>query len=154
MGTHYKGSADEKRALNAFICLSRSAETLSRVAEAHLAKAGMGMRQFAVLEALYHLGPLQQSEIAQKMLCTPGHITGLLDKLERAGLLRRRAKPGDRRVKAVELTERGRALVRKLLPGHVRAITSAASALSAAELSTLRLLCRKLGLALSLARAK
>jgi DNA-binding MarR family transcriptional regulator len=52
--------------------------------------------------------PLPMGELAQQMHCDNSNITGLVDRLEERGLAERRAAEGDRRVKLVALTERGR----------------------------------------------
>jgi DNA-binding MarR family transcriptional regulator len=51
---------------------------------------------------------LQMSELSRRMLVTGGNITGIVDQLERAGLLLRTEDPADRRVYLVKLTKEGR----------------------------------------------
>jgi DNA-binding MarR family transcriptional regulator len=60
----------------------------------------------ADLDALEHLelaGALSQRDLAERLLLTSGAVTLLVDRLERAGLVVRRAHPTDRRVSLVEL---------------------------------------------------
>jgi len=52
---------------------------------------------FAVLEALLHKGPLPVNEIGKKILLTSGSITVAIDRLEKRGLVERRAHGTDRR---------------------------------------------------------
>ena len=78
--------------------------------------------QFAVLEALYHLGPMSLSDIAQKILTTGGNLTMVVGNLEKQGLAHRQKSPEDRRVLIVALTAKGKALMRKLFPEHAAAI--------------------------------
>ncbi|MCC8250616.1 MarR family winged helix-turn-helix transcriptional regulator [Saccharothrix luteola] len=42
-------------------------------------------------------GPLSAGELAKEINLTPGAVTGVADRLERAGLVRREPDPGDRR---------------------------------------------------------
>jgi MarR family 2-MHQ and catechol resistance regulon transcriptional repressor len=63
--TQYKGARNEVRALSAFVKLVRAAESVSARIHRHLADTGLSVSQFGVLEAIYHLGPLSQSEIAK-----------------------------------------------------------------------------------------
>jgi DNA-binding MarR family transcriptional regulator len=51
---------------------------------------------------------LQMGELSRRMLVTGGNITGIVDQLERAGLIVRTEDPGDRRVYLVKLTKEGR----------------------------------------------
>jgi DNA-binding MarR family transcriptional regulator len=53
-------------------------------------------------------GGLQMGELSRRMLVTGGNITGIVDQLERAGLIVRTEDPGDRRVYLVKLTKEGR----------------------------------------------
>ncbi len=70
--------------------------------------------------------------------------TWLVDRLERKGLVERRAKPGDRRVRVVALTHRGE---QELAAIHAQLNRSPTwwSELSGAELERLATLSRKLG---------
>src|SRR5258708_5271117 len=54
--------------------------------------------------------PSTMSEVAQTAACEPSNLTGIVDKLEARGLVRRRAAMGDRRIKMVLLTRDGAAL--------------------------------------------
>src|SRR4051812_20299338 len=60
----------------------------------------------ADLDALEHLeiaGGLTQRELGERLLLTSGGVTVLVDRLERAGLVRRGRHPSDRRMTVVEI---------------------------------------------------
>lgn len=59
-------------------------------------------------------GPMTQNELSQKLLVDKSNITGLLDKLEALGQIKRNKVPGDRRSYHVTLTEAGQELVEGL----------------------------------------
>ena len=59
--------------------------------------------------------PTAMSELANQLFCDASNITGLVDKLESRGLIERRPRPDDRRVKEIALTRAGVALRTKLL---------------------------------------
>jgi MarR family 2-MHQ and catechol resistance regulon transcriptional repressor len=147
MGTKHRGPAEEVRALDAYVKLSRAAAAVEAAVNRHLAAAGLTISQFGVLEALWHLGPLSQGALAKKILKSPANLTTVLDNLERRELIRRRRDPSDRRVVRVELTDRGDAGIAPLFPLHVTRVVDAFSALDPAEQETLARLCRTLGLA-------
>ncbi len=70
--------------------------------------------EFDVLAALRRAGTpytLAPKALAASLMLTSGGVTGRLDRLERAGLVRRSPDPADRRGLQVTLTEAGRALV-------------------------------------------
>ena len=64
MGTHYQGSAEEVLALNSYIKLSRAFETVTAAINGHLHEHDLTISQFGVLEALFHLGPMQPGQLA------------------------------------------------------------------------------------------
>jgi MarR family transcriptional regulator, 2-MHQ and catechol-resistance regulon repressor len=151
VGTHYQGSARERRALDAYIKLLRAAETVSAAATTVPATHRLAHTHFGVLEALLHLGPLCQKELAEKHLKSPANMTATVDQLEGRGLVRRTRSGPDRRRVTIELTPSGRKLVSELFPAHVRRIVELFETLEAGELEQLAGLCRKLGRAVAAA---
>src|SRR5437870_7892574 len=71
----------------------------------------LGDSDFRVLEALLHKGPLPVNTIGPKVWLTPGSISVAVDRLVKKGLVSRKDHPDDRRVRQVELTPKGRALI-------------------------------------------
>lgn len=145
MGTHHRGSESERRALDAYIKLMRAADSVTAVVQPRLAESGLTLGQFGVLEALMHLGPLPQHELASKLLRSSGNTSVVLANLERAGLVQRRRRNEDRRVQVVSLTPRGRQLIAEIFPRHATNLARRMAVLSPPELETLGALCRKLG---------
>ncbi|MFI5362336.1 MAG: MarR family winged helix-turn-helix transcriptional regulator [Elusimicrobiota bacterium] len=145
MGTRHRGTKEEIRAFNALITLSRAAESVATRTQAVIASAGLTEGQFGVLEALYHLGPLCAAELAKKVLRSRGNLTLVIANLERGGLAARTTRAEDRRYRTVELTAKGRRLVKGLFPRHARLVAGTMGALAPAEQEELRRLCRKLG---------
>jgi len=143
--THFTGSRAEMRVLDTFIKLTRCTNSLfARLAERNTI-GDLTYSQFAVLEALYHLGPLTQSEVSQKVLKSGSNMTTVIDNLERDGLVRRERDTNDRRVIHVHLTEAGSSRIEAVFPEHVAALVEEFSALSASEQEMLGRLCKKLG---------
>ena len=146
MPTHFTGSRAETRALDTFIKLTRCTNSLlARLAE----RSSIGeltYSQFAVLEALYHLGPMTAGDVSQKILKSGSNLTLVVDNLERDGLVRRERDSKDRRVVHVHLTEAGKEKVEAVLPGHVATLVDEFKVLSAREQELLGELCKKLGL--------
>ncbi|TFG65539.1 MAG: MarR family transcriptional regulator [Anaerolineales bacterium] len=145
MPTHYDGTPEETNALNAFIKLTRAADTLSAHLTQRKSMGNLTIRQFGVLESLYHLGPLRQGEISVKLLKSGGNITLVVDNLEKSGLVLRTRDTEDRRAVTVSLTEQGRELIAGLFPRHVANIVREFSILTQAEQRQLGELCRILG---------
>ena len=145
MPTHYKGKPEERLALDTFIKLTRATDLfLSRLFE-HGTLENLTPSQFGVLEALYHLGPLCQGELSQKLLKSTGNMTMVVDNLEKHGLVRRTRSREDRRMVSIQLTPQGQELIERVFPQHVQAILKEMSVLTPEEQAELSRLCRKLG---------
>jgi DNA-binding MarR family transcriptional regulator len=54
--------------------------------------------------------PLSMRELADRLVCDASNVTGIVDRLERRGLVERQPDPDDRRVRRLVLTDRGREL--------------------------------------------
>jgi MarR family 2-MHQ and catechol resistance regulon transcriptional repressor len=145
MGSHYRGTKEEVRALNAFIALSRATDCVETRTRAVMAGEGLTEGQFGILEALHHLGPLCAADLAGKVLRSRGNLTLVIANLERDGLVERTTRAEDRRYRTVELTSKGRKLMVTAFPRHARLVTKTMGALVPAEQDELRRLCRKLG---------
>ena len=147
MGTKHHGTAAEKRALDTYIKLRRAVNAVGLREGEVMRGAGLTESQFGALEALHHLGPLCQRELAAKVLKSAGNMTTVVDNLEKCGLVARRREGDDRRVVMVHLTKSGEELIRKVFPMVVDALVSSFSILSAKDQNQLAALCRRLGTA-------
>lgn len=136
---------DQERALRTWIALARCYGSVSRAADRMIRAYGLTMPQFALLEALYHLGSLPLSEIGQKLLVTSGNVTYVMDNLYELGLVLRERSPQDRRVVYARLTPKGESLIEKTFPRHAHEIRELFDVLTPDEQNQLRTLLKKLG---------
>ncbi len=74
---------------------------------------GLSVPQCDVLTTLTEREGVSQQELAERLYVTKGNISGLIDRLQAAGHVERRATEGDRRSHAIFLTEQGRGLARQ-----------------------------------------
>jgi len=139
--------ADTVLALSVFVKLMRAAETVSAQVHRELTGEGITVSQLGVLEALLHLGPLCQRDLAAKILKSTGNLTLVLDNLEKRGLVERSRDQRDRRYFTVSLTESGRRLIERIFPAHAERIRQRMAALEQDELAELGRLLKKLGYA-------
>ena len=146
MGTHYQGTAEQIRALNVYIKLTRAADAVHMRVNQRLSDYHLTISQFGVLEAVYHLGSLCQTDLARKVLKSSGNMTVVIDNLEKRALVERRRNPDDRRKTDVHLTPAGRDLVAGMLPEHVAIVEREMGILTPDEQAELERLCRKVGL--------
>jgi len=145
MPTRHKGSAREIATLDVYIKLMRSSTSVLNQLMPRLQKSGLTFSQLGVLEALYHLGPLCQKELGDKLLQSGGNITMVVNNLERLGLVIRLRDEVDRRYVVVHLTWRGTQKIQELFPEHLKDILAAFETFSMEELYQLNSLLRKVG---------
>lgn len=145
---------DQAQALKLWVVLARAYQSVARHSSADIARHSLSTGEFAVLEALYHRGPLLLGELQEKILVSSGGITYLVDRLEARELVERQECPGDRRARYAALTERGRDLIRRIFPDHAEAIAHAVAELSPEERAAATQLLRRLGRSAAVASPK
>jgi DNA-binding MarR family transcriptional regulator len=75
---------------------------------------GLSIAQLDVLRQLHAHGPTPMRRLAETMNCEASNLTGLVDKLERRGLVQRQDHPADRRVRVLALTDAGTEMSRQV----------------------------------------
>lgn len=113
---------DQRRALNLYVKLMRATNRTTSRVHRHLNDDNLTVSQFGVLEALYHLGPLCQGELVEKILKSNANLTTVVDSLEKKALVRRDRSGRDRRKVTVQLTEPGEALIARVFPRHAKVV--------------------------------
>ena len=131
--------------VHVWLILMKAFQALMPHAQESIAQTGLGDSDFRVLEALLHKGPLPVNTIGPKVWLTPGSISIAVDRLVRKGLVVRKEQPADRRIRRVELTRKGRALIAATFRKHATAMENVISVLSTKERVTLLRLLKKLG---------
>jgi MarR family transcriptional regulator, 2-MHQ and catechol-resistance regulon repressor len=139
-------SDQDSSGVHVWLVLTKAFRALAAHAEMSLnsSRTGLGDSDFRVLEALLHKGPLPVNTIGPKVFLTPGSISVAVDRLEKTALVRRKS-TDDRRVRLVELTPKGRALIAKTFRVHAGAMEEVAGVLSKEERLMLLRLLKKLG---------
>lgn len=109
---------------------------------------GLGEGEFDVLATLRRSGELNPTELAAQTMVTSGAVSKRLDRLESAGLVRRRGSDVDGRGRVVALTEDGRALIDRAFDAHMENERRLLASLDAADRDALVRILRKWGGAL------
>lgn len=146
MGTYYKGSEREIKSLNAYIKLMRAAETVEARLSRLRAEDGITSSQFLVLEALYHIGPMNQRSLGEKLQKSGSNMVTVIDNLEKRKLVARQRDTADRRHIQVHLTEEGYTFIHRIFPRQLAGIMDEMGILTDEELTELGRMCKKLGL--------
>jgi DNA-binding MarR family transcriptional regulator len=125
-------------------------DTLARFVTAYLTdfgdaagRHGLTPTQAKVVLLLENGDALSMRTIAERLFCDPSNITGVADRMEAHGLVRREVSPSDRRVKNVVATEAGLTLARQIRAEQHRTV-DALSLLDPGELTALHTLLAKM----------
>jgi DNA-binding MarR family transcriptional regulator len=129
-------------ACEAYLNLLRAGDEAYRRSEAYFTEHGMSPGRFTVLMILFDkiAGepiPHTPAELAEKAGVTRATITGLVDTLEKDGLVTRRHNSGDRRMMLIHLTPKGQTVLEEILPGHFKQMARQMEPLSEQERKTL-----------------
>src|SRR3954469_14852779 len=122
----------------AFRSLIRTFGLLERVMLPHFARLGVSASQWGVLRTLHRAeangsGGLRLTDLSERLLVRPPSVTGVVARLERAGLLVREASAVDQRAKRVRLTSAGQELLERMLHVHGEQVERMMAGLAPAE---------------------
>ncbi|MEF9903917.1 MarR family winged helix-turn-helix transcriptional regulator [Streptomyces sp. P9-A2] len=137
-------------AMEVFGRITRLSRAMGDQLEKAYAKYGISRGEFDVLATLRRSGEpyaLSPRQLSATLMLTTGGMTGRLDKLERAGLLRRSPDPHDRRGLRVTLTDQGLRLADEAVGAGLALQTDALSSLDEERVEQLADLLRDLLLA-------
>jgi DNA-binding MarR family transcriptional regulator len=119
--------------------LLRTLGDVQRVMAPYFAQFGISGAQWGVLRNLHRaqkgdaLPGLRLTDLSQRLLIRPPSVMGVIDRLQRAGLVARMDSPSDQRAKYVTLTDAGWDLVERVLMVHARQIEGVMAGLTADE---------------------
>ena len=105
---------------------------------------GVTLPRFDVMAALYDAPEgVSMGEVSRRLMVSNGNVTGIVERLAREGLVRRRTNPDDRRSQLVRLTASGRTAFEEMAGVHEGWIASMLSGLSEEEVEQLKYLLGK-----------
>src|SRR5213596_3966974 len=126
-------SGQDSTGVHVWLVFMKAFQALFPHAEESIKRTELGDSDFRILEVLLHKGPLAVNTIGPKVWLTPGSISVAVDRLVKKGLVSRKDHPDDRRVRRVELTAKGRALINRGFRDHAVAMENAVAVLSKTE---------------------
>lgn len=126
-----------------FELLELTSKNLKRIERLAMQESGLTPSQYHVLNLLWDEGEMPLKDLAEASRCTRATMTGLIDVLERKGLVRRVPNPEDRRSLLASLTKEGLAL-QEQAPSLRRIYSTCCVGLSPGEFQQLSQLLGKL----------
>jgi len=131
-------------AMRTWIEISRAFTAIRHKENEYIEAKGLTIHQFAVLEALYHMGQLSIGELTKLILSTPGNMTVVINNLRKKGYITTVTSEIDKRKTILALTETGEKLIAEIFPKHAENMTEYFQTLTEEEHNTLQQLMRKL----------
>ncbi len=130
--------------------LIRTYGLVERVMQPYFARFGISGAQWGVLRNLYRSQQERQAgmrltDLSRRMLIRPPSVTGIADRLQKVGLVVRRASETDGRSKQIALTTKGRQIVEQVLAVHQTKMAEVMSGLEVEEQEQLNHLLEQLG---------
>ena len=107
--------------LGAYFVLTEAVSLLQHQIEQQLhAEGDLSYVQFQLLARLNARGPLTMTDLADGVVYSRSGLTYQAGLLEKAGLITRGPSPDDERATLVTITDNGRALLGRVMPGHIQ----------------------------------
>ena len=128
-------------AVEAMGALKMASHALSQLHERWAEQYDLSEGRLGVLFRLHRCGPTPLGDLASDIGSTPRNITGLVDHLERDGLVERVPDPDDRRSVRASLTEAGRTRIESIWKEGLENQHVIAGGMSKEDLAQLRHLC-------------
>lgn len=145
MPSHYKGSQKNKRALDAILAIKRCASSIEMAHARFLKSQKIGLPQFEILDALYHLGQLKPMDLAVKLHSSPASITYLVGQLVKEGYIDRTDSEKDKRSYVLVLSTAGREKIEVALEQFAQYNAEMLSTVDVQELQNFTDLAKRLG---------
>jgi len=112
--------SDDSISVGLWVVLARAYRSMAMYVEHSVAKLGIGLSDFMILEALLHKGPMTMSALCDAVLIKGASMTAAVDRLEKKHFVERVPHETDRRARVVRLTDEGTALSKRLYKRHLR----------------------------------
>lgn len=100
--------------------LAQCYQTFEQLSGAHVRQLGLTPSQFDIIATLGNTPGMSFKELGEKTLITKGTLTGVVDRLQAKGLVRRVAQAEDRRSSVVQLTKRGQQEFERVFSPHAQ----------------------------------
>ncbi len=122
-----------------------TADTFLRESQRLFRPHGLTAAQFNLLNVVARSdGGLSQRELSDHLIVDRSNVTGLVDRIEKLGWVRRADDPADRRIYRVQLTAAGRALWEKVMPQYLAVVGQVTRGITVRDMATCRASLREL----------
>jgi DNA-binding MarR family transcriptional regulator len=123
----------------ALLGIVRTASLILKLSDRFFSDFGITDAQFNILMLLKHSGgkKVSQQDLSDRLVVNKSNIVGLVDRLERAGIVKRKTDPADRRSNQIVFTTKGLKLMDRVEGEYYARIDEVMDALNADEKNAL-----------------
>ena len=123
----------------ALLSLVRTSALMQKLSDRFFSEFGLTDVQFNIMMILKDHGPngLSQQVLSEHLIVTKSNVVGLIDRLEKAGYVRREAHPTDRRYNQIVLTSKGEKLEARVEAEYFSEVDRMMNSLTSAQKKTL-----------------
>jgi DNA-binding MarR family transcriptional regulator len=116
-----------------------TATMLYKASYVYFRQYGITDAQFNVLIQLQYVKQqgLSQVDLGKRLVVNKADMTGIIDRLEKAGFVGREDHPKDRRINIIKITRKGRDIVNKLEPGYFTGVKKLMSGMLKGDMKTI-----------------
>jgi MarR family transcriptional regulator, 2-MHQ and catechol-resistance regulon repressor len=118
--------------------LATAYQTFYTHTDRHIRSLGLTVPQFDVIVTLGNTDGMLMNELAEQTLVTKGTLTGIVDRLEQKGYVRREIPPNNRRCFRVVLTSTGETLFQQVFPENIEYLKDCFDQLNSEELASIK----------------
>jgi DNA-binding MarR family transcriptional regulator len=127
----------KERYLRTLRALAECYHAFSRHSAGHVRSLGYTPAQFDIIATLGNTPGMTFKELGEQTLITKGTLTGVVDRLEARGIVRRLTSPSDARSTVVQLTRKGEREFNRMFHAHIAYVKRAFAVLDEGEMDRL-----------------
>lgn len=127
-----------------FVIIQRTVQSLNRKMSPLIREDGLTVGQWDTLNVLYSNGPMTVNELIDKLLTSSGNIDVVINNLIKRGDIIKTVDKDDRRIRIIEITDKGKNIVKTSVPKHKKALNEIFNVLDDKEKDQLKFLLKKL----------
>lgn len=131
--------------LKTIVTLFRATDSFSKAIQKDVKRYGLNVTEFGILEALYHKGKMTIKSLIEKVLITNSSMSYVIEQLHQKEFIVKIKSDIDGRSYMIDLTDKGRALMKKAFKEHKSHMRSIVNVLTPEEEAMLREWLKKIG---------
>jgi DNA-binding MarR family transcriptional regulator len=128
-----------------FVIIQRTVQAINRKMSPLIREDGLTVGQWDTLNVLFKNGSMTVNGLIEKLLTSSGNIDVVINNLIKRGDIIKTVDKEDKRIRIIEITDKGRDIVKRSVPKHKKTLHTIFDVLDESEKDQLKFLLKKLG---------